>query len=428
MNETDYSMVLGLEIHMQLNTETKMFCGCKNDPFFSKPNTNVCPVCLGLPGAMPVPNLEAIKSAQMFSHALGSKLQEKIIYERKNYFYPDLPKGFQLTCPHNPIAIGGSLFGINIREIHLEEDTAKSIHTDDLTLIDFNKSGVPLLEIVTEPDFNNIDQAVSFCKEIQLIAKYLKVSEADMEKGNMRLEANISVRKPGQKELPNYRVEMKNINSFSFMKKALRYELRRQVAALMNDETLAQETRGFNEVTSKTFSQRSKEEANDYRYFPEPDIPVIEVSQKWMDEITTRDVLLPSELRKQLKEKGLNNQYILRLVSDFSLYEKYLAVLDFGYSPSESANFVINILEYKEKSPSEIDEIVKSNRASKLSDESVILPIVKTVIDQNPKVVSDYKAGNASALQFLIGQVMRATRGQADAKIVAIILNNLLSS
>ncbi|OGC46982.1 hypothetical protein A2713_00440 [candidate division WWE3 bacterium RIFCSPHIGHO2_01_FULL_35_17] len=428
MNETDYSMVLGLEIHIQLNTDSKMFCGCKNDPFFSKPNTNVCPVCLGLPGAMPVPNLKAIKSAQMFSHALGSKLQEKIIYERKNYFYPDLPKGFQLTCPHNPIAIGGSLFGINIREIHLEEDTAKSIHTDDLTLIDFNKSGVPLLEIVTEPDFNNIDQAVSFCKEIQLIAKYLKVSEADMEKGNMRLEANISVRKPGQKELPNYRVEMKNINSFSFMKKALRYELRRQVAALMNDETLAQETRGFNEVTSKTFSQRSKEEANDYRYFPEPDIPVIEVSQKWMDEITTRDVLLPSELRKQLKEKGLNNQYILRLVSDFSLYEKYLAVLDFGYSPSESANFVINILEYKEKSPSEIDEIVKSNRASKLSDESVILPIVKTVIDQNPKVVSDYKAGNASALQFLIGQVMRATRGQADAKIVAIILNNLLSS
>ena len=428
MNETDYSMVLGLEIHIQLNTDSKMFCGCKNDPFFSKPNTNVCPVCLGLPGAMPVPNLKAIKSAQMFSHALGSKLQEKIIYERKNYFYPDLPKGFQLTCPHNPIAIGGSLFGINIREIHLEEDTAKSIHTDDLTLIDFNKSGVPLLEIVTEPDFNNIDQAVSFCKEIQLIAKYLKVSEADMEKGNMRLEANISVRKPGQKELPNYRVEMKNINSFSFMKKALRYELRRQVAALMNDETLAQETRGFNEVTSKTFSQRSKEEANDYRYFPEPDIPVIEVSQKWMDEITTRDVLLPSELRKQLKEKGLNNQYILRLVSDFSLYEKYLAVLDFGYSPSESANFVINILEYKEKSPSEIDEIVKSNRASKLSDESVILPIVKTVIDQNPKVVSDYKAGNASALQFLIGQVMRATRGKADAKIVAIILNNLLSS
>src|SRR3989338_4898209 len=428
MNETDYSMVLGLEIHIQLNTDSKMFCGCKNDPFFSKPNTNVCPVCLGLPGAMPVPNLEAIKSAQMFSHALGSKLQEKIIYERKNYFYPDLPKGFQLTCPHNPIAIGGSLFGVNIREIHLEEDTAKSIHTDDLTLIDFNKSGVPLLEIVTEPDFNNIDQAVSFCKEIQLIAKYLKVSEADMEKGNMRLEANISVRKPGQKELPNYRVEMKNINSFSFMKKALQYELRRQIAALMNDETLVQETRGFNEVTSKTFSQRSKEEANDYRYFPEPDIPVIEVSQKWMDEITTRDVLLPSELRKQLKEKGLNNQYILRLVSDFSLYEKYLAVLDFGYSPSESANFVINILEYKEKSPSEIDEIVKSNRASKLSDESVILPIVKTVIDQNPKVVSDYKAGNASALQFLIGQVMRATRGKADAKIVAIILNNLLSS
>lgn len=212
------------------------------------------------------------------------------------------------------------------------------------------------------------------------------------------------------------------------MKKALQHELRRQTEALMKGEILIQETRGFNETIGKTFSQRSKEEANDYRYFPEPDIPVIEVNDKWMNEITTRDVLLPSKLREQLKEKGLNDQYILRLVGDFSLYEKYLAVLDLGYSPPASANFVVNISEYKEKSPSEIDEIEKSKRASKLSDEAVLTPIVKTVIDQNPKVVSDYMSGNASALQFLIGQVMKTTQGKADAKIVALILNKLLPS
>ncbi|PIR42364.1 hypothetical protein CO058_04090 [candidate division WWE3 bacterium CG_4_9_14_0_2_um_filter_35_11] len=420
------SMVLGLEIHMQLKTDSKMFCGCKNDPFFSDANTNVCPVCMGLPGAMPIPNLNAIKSAQIFSNALGAKLQTKIIYERKNYFYPDLPKGFQLTCPHNPIAVGGSLSGINFREIHLEEDTAKSIHTGDLTLIDFNKSGVPLLEIVTEPDFTDIDEAVEFCKEIQLIVRYLGISEADMEKGNMRLEANISVRKLGQKELPNYRVEMKNINSFSFMKKALQYELRRQSGALTVGEKLVQETRGFNETTGKTFTQRSKEEANDYRYFPEPDIPIIEIDEKWMNEITTRKILLPSELRTQLKEKGLNDQYVLRLVGDFSLYEKYLAVLDLGYSPSESANFVVNISEYKEKSPSEIDKIEKSKRSSKISNESVLLPIVETVVNKNLKVVSDYKSGNTSAMQFLIGQVMKSTQGKADAQIVASMLAKLL--
>ena len=427
MSESKYEMVLGLEIHMQLGTKFKMFCGCKNDPFFSKENTNVCPVCMGLPGAMPIPNLDAIKSAQMFANAVDSKLQNKIIYERKNYFYPDLPKGFQLTCPHNPISIGGSLNGIRFREIHLEEDTAKSIHSDDLTLIDFNKSGVPLLEIVTEPDFNDIDKALEFCKEIQLIARYLKISEADMEKGNMRLEANISVRKIGQKELPNYRVEMKNINSFSFMKKALQHELRRQSEALDNGEILPQETRGFNETTGKTFSQRTKEEANDYRYFPEPDIPVIEITDEWMNDITTQRTFLPSDLRIQLKEKGLNDEYILRLVSDFSLYEKYLAVLDLGYSPSDSANFVVNIAKYKEKSPNEIDEIEKSKKSSKVSDESVLLPIVQTVINNNPKVLSDYKSGNTSAMQFFIGQVMKTTQGKADAKVVALLLNKLLA-
>src|SRR3989344_4635387 len=265
MNE--YELVLGMEIHLQLDTESKMFCTCKNDPFNSEPNANVCPVCLGLPGAMPVANLDAIKKAQLMTHYLGLKLNDKIIFERKNYFYPDLPKGFQLTCPHNPIGSGGEfaypsarddrpsakddnsgstqeasktddIKVVRWREVHLEEDTAKSSHENKETRIDFNKSGVPLVEMVTEPDFHSIEDAVNFCKEIQFYARYLGISEASMEKGHMRLEANISVRLKGQAAtedqalLPNYRVELKNINSFGFMRKALAFELRRQAEAI----------------------------------------------------------------------------------------------------------------------------------------------------------------------------------------------------
>lgn len=425
MND-QYEMVLGLEIHMQLKTKHKMFCNCINEPFLSDSNTNVCPVCLGLPGAMPIPNRKAIESAQVFANAVGSKLQNKIVFERKNYFYPDLPKGFQLTCPHFPIATKGELNGIRFREIHLEEDTAKSIHTGGLTMVDFNKSGVPLLEIVTEPDFSDIDEAVEFCKEIQLIARYLDISGADMEKGQMRLEANISVRKVGAKELPEYRVEMKNINSFAFMKKALQYELRRQSEALNNNEVLLQETRGFNEKNGKTFSQRGKEEANDYRYFPEPDIPEIGFDENWIDGITTRQVLLPSKLREELRNQKLSEQYIKLLVQDASLYAKYLEVKSFGYSSSDASNLVINISEYKDKSAKEIDAIEKGKVSSVLSDESELEPIIETAINSNQKVVNDYKSGNIAAMQFLIGQVMRETKGKANPKIVAQLLSKHL--
>src|SRR3989344_1933742 len=286
-----YELVLGLEIHLQLNTKAKMFCSCKNEPFGSKPNTHVCPICLGLPGAMPVPNKEAIEKAQIMAQTLGSNLREEIIFERKNYFYPDLPKAFQLTTPHYPVSESGTFKWTHLnerkeiswREIHLEEDTAKSMHKDGKTWIDFNKSGVPLLEMVTEPDFRSADQAVQFAKEMQWYARYLNVSDADMEKGQMRLEANISlqeIRNPNieirnKSNLPNYRVELKNINSFAFMKKALEAEVKRQSEALRNGEILTQETRGYNESKKTTFLQREKEEAHDYRYFPEPDIPVV---------------------------------------------------------------------------------------------------------------------------------------------------------
>lgn len=430
----EYELVLGIEVHMQLATEQKMFCSCKNDPFYSEPNTNVCPVCLGLPGAMPVPNLNAIKSAQKMANALGGNLNNQIIFERKNYFYPDLPKAFQLTCPHYPISTGGSVdltyFGIDYpirwREIHLEEDTAKSMHTDK-TYIDFNKSSVPLLEMVTEPDFHDIEHAVIFCKEIQLIARRLGVSDADMEKGQMRLEANISVRKIGQIDLPNYRVELKNINSFGFMKKALEYELRRQIQELSLGNKLSQETRGFNESKNETFVQRSKEEANDYRYFPEPDIPPIIFSDEDLQEITTFQIELPAVTRSKLKSLNISINYIDILVNDFEKLQKvYDLIQQFKYEPKKA---VILVCEYPQNfslTAKQIDDYQKQKMLGFIDSDQEITKLVDEVILQNDKVVSDYKSGKESALQFLIGQVMRLAKGKADAtKVKEILLKNI---
>lgn len=434
-----YELILGLEVHLQLNTPNKMFSAVKNDPFNSEPNSNVSPVCLGLPGALPVPNRDAIIAGQKIAYALGCDLNNKIIFQRKNYFYPDLPKGYQITCPHYPLGKGGkldmsyfanndSITEIRLREVHLEEDTAKSQHKSGKTLIDFNKAGVPLLEIVTEPDFRDIEMAVNYCKEIQLIARYLKVSEADMEKGHMRLEANVSVRKKGETDLPNYRVELKNINSFGFMRKAVLYELRRQADALEKGEKLIQETRGFSEKTGKTFSQRSKEEAHDYRYFPEPDIPPIEFDSTWLNDIATSVKLLPSHIRQELVQQNLNKDFVNVLVGNQNLYSKYKKLLGLGYSPTKSADFIINKSDYANMSPEEIDEAEKSKSAEKITDKDEIKPIISEIIAQNPKVIEDYKSGNENSIQFLIGQIMKATAGKADPVVARSILLESIKS
>ncbi len=451
-----YEIVLGMEIHMQLGTEMKMFCSCKSDPFFSDPNTNVCPTCLGLPGAMPQANLNAIHLAQKMAYALGGKLNNEIIFERKNYFYPDLPKAFQLTCPHYPISTGGqidlSFHGINYpirwQEIHLEEDTAKSLHSD-MTYIDFNKSGVPLLELVTKPDFKSIDDAVTFCKEIQLIARALGISGADMEKGQMRLEANISVRKIGETGLPNYRVELKNINSFGFMKKALEHELRRQVEELEKGNQLFQETRGFDENKKKTFVQRSKEEANDYRYFPEPDIPPIRFTDKELEDITTliSKYKLPNGVRYELSEAGVPHTIIEIMVDEFSKmhqnittypkpikvdtggrYLVYLALKDEYNIDVRTAALLANSSQYKNMTAEQIAESEKKKQSEKISDTSEIEKIVETVISENQKVVDDYKSGKENALQFLVGQIMKQSCGKADVKIARDILLTKIQS
>lgn len=428
--KSKYELVLGMEIHMQLSTERKMFCKCKNDSFDSEPNVNVCPVCLGLPGAMPVPNFDAIKKSQLMAFALGSKLNSRVIFERKNYFYPDLPKGFQLTCPHYPISTGGEMDLSHLgltgpfrwREIHLEEDTGKSMHTDK-TYLDFNKSGVPLLEMVTEPDFTSIDDAVVFCTEIQSIAKTLKISDADMEKGKLRLEANISVRLIGQVGLPNYRVELKNINSFKFMKKALSYEFARQIQELENGKTLYQETRGFNEAKNETFVQRSKEEANDYRYFPEPDIPPIEFTEAELDEISTIELNLPKDKFKTLMDLGVPNNYINILVAEETLFKNVIALIkEYKYDPKKAVSIYIDKPSNRNLTPVEIVNAEKQNADNKITDVSKIEEIIATILAENPKAILDYKDGKENALQFLIGQVMRNSKGMVDVATAKEIL------
>src|SRR3989344_6138652 len=273
---TEYKLVLGLEVHIHLKTETKMFCACDSNIYEAEPNTHVCPVCLGLPGALPVPNFEAIKKTQVLGLALDSILNKESRFDRKHYFYPDLPKGFQISQYKQPLCEGGEIEldsgnKVSLERIHLEEDTAKSFHENGRTLIDFNKSGMPLVEIVTKPVFKTVGESVEFCKKIQDIIRYLEIGDADMEKGQMRLEANISIRTEEMEKkgiLPEYKVEIKNINSFRFMEKAVRAEIQRQKDLWDKGTMPVQANRGYDEDSGVTVSQREKEEAHDYRYFP----------------------------------------------------------------------------------------------------------------------------------------------------------------
>ncbi|MCR4263177.1 MAG: Asp-tRNA(Asn)/Glu-tRNA(Gln) amidotransferase subunit GatB [Candidatus Roizmanbacteria bacterium] len=438
-----YELVLGLEIHLQMNTVMKMFCSCKNEPFGSnppnrraKPNTHVCPVCLGLPGAMPVPNKEAIEKAQSMAHALGSNLRDEIIFERKNYFYPDLPKAFQLTTPHYPVAEGGIFKWTHVnekkeiswREIHIEEDTAKSMHKDGKTWIDFNKSGVPLLEMVSEPDFKTIEDAVLFAKEVQKIAREIKASEADMEKGHMRLEANISLRKKGQKDLPAYRVEIKNINSFTFMKNALNVEVERQTQALEKGETLTQETRGYNEDKKITFSQRSKEEAHDYRYFPEPDIPPIRFSKQQLDLVKNSVPELPESKKEKLIKYNVK-------VADAGIIASNPRASDLAFgtiqlAPNAGATIGSMIVNKKiaiTSTPEEFYKLLKE-KENVITDDSQLKTWVEKAIQDNQKAAEDVRSGKMQAMGALIGAVMKYSKGKGDAKKISELLRKKLTT
>jgi len=325
---------IGLEIHIELKTRSKMFCSCKNDPDEKHPNINICPVCLGHPGTLPVINREAVRKTIKTGLALNCEISRHTFFERKNYFYPDLPKGYQISQYSTPICKNGFLEidgkKIRIRRVHLEEDTGRLIHEKDYSLVDFNRAGVPLMELVTEPDIESPKEARKFAEELQLILRYLDVSDADMEKGQMRVEANISL--SSKKGVLGTKVEIKNLNSFKAVEKALEYEIERQRKILESGKKVIQETRGWDPAREITFSQREKEEAQDYRYFPEPDLPPLEITQKMVDEIRAEIPELPRQKRERFKkeynldEKSIEifvknkdfGEYFEKVVSEFT--------------------------------------------------------------------------------------------------------------
>ena len=436
-----YTLVIGLEVHIELYTKSKMFCSCSADYFGKKPNTHVCPVCLGLPGALPVPNKQAIEWCVAIGLALNCQIPAFSKFDRKNYFYPDLPKGYQISQYDKPFCLGGNAIlesgkKIRITRAHMEEDTAKLTHAKvdnkNVSLIDFNRSGVPLVEIVTEPDFENATEVIEYLKLLQQTARYLEVSGADMEKGDMRLEPNISLRKAGEKGLPKYKVEVKNINSFRFVERAINFEIKRQSDLLDEGKTPDQETRGWNEQKQATISQRSKEEAHDYRYFPEPDIPPIRWSR---DQITKLEKMLP-EL-PQAKNKRFQKEYVLtsydaqiltreRQTADY-FEEAVLAGKTNNVMAKQIANVIINKkLDLDLLLPASlVREIAKSTKGQNISINK-LTQILISIIEQNPKVVSDYRAGNRNAIQVLIGKAIRELKGESNAMEVKSALENLL--
>lgn len=436
-----YEPVMGIEVHVELNTKSKMFCRCSTDYFGTQPNTHVCPVCLGLPGALPVINSEAINKCIQIGLALNCQINPVNYFERKNYFYPDLAKGFQISQLVLPVAVGGWLEvedengekkKIRINRAHQEEDTGKLTHQGADTLIDFNRSGVPLVEIVTEPDFHSSYQVRDYAKKLQQIFRYLEVSEADMEKGDMRLEANVSVRPVGQKELPLYRVELKNINSFRFMVAAIEYEIKRQIAALERGEKLTQETRGWNEAKKETYLQRSKEEAHDYRYFPEPDLPQLKIDTEQLIILKNRMPELPQrKIEIYTTQLGLREQDAKILADSKELAEFFETTLEHGQkhgvSTQEIANYIVNQKpDIEIVLPTQVIEEIKGKKVGRIEDKKELEKLAKQAIEENPQAVEAYKKGKTTAIQALIGTMMKLSSGRANADKAAQLLRILL--
>ena len=468
-----FEPVIGLEIHIELSTKSKMFCACSADYFGAKPNTHTCPICLGLPGAMPKANVEAIKFTQKFGAAVGCKIAMSSKFDRKNYFYPDLAKGFQISQYDLPFSAegfleikteNGNFKKVRITRAHLEEDTGKLTHTTinnrRVTLVDFNRSGVPLMEIVSEPDMESAKEAKLYAQKIRQIARYMGISDADMEKGSMRIEPNVSLRKvtdsttdstKGSKAakelppyissrlsdspdviLPNYKVELKNINSFRFAEKAIDYEIERQAEILGKGEIPTQETRGFNEQKGITVSQRSKEFAHDYRYFPEPDLPPLNFTGGQIEKIKSELPELPdAKYERFIKEFNLGAYDAEILTRERTTAEYFEEAVKAGekarISAKSIANVIINDRLYIEKIlPADlVGQIYQRTKITHVSDNE-LEKIVKNVLEENKKAVQDYNNGKAAALQVLVGSVMKKTKGDANPQKAKEVLENLL--
>ena len=442
MSGNNYQLVCGLEIHSELKTKSKMFCACKNDPFAAgKPNIHTCPVCLGMPGGLPLANKKAIEWTIKIGLALNCQINLFSKFDRKNYFYPDLPKGYQISQHDIPFCHDGFLDTsqgrVRIQRIHLEEDTAKLIHQNNYTLIDFNRSGVPLVEIVTETDIKNAQQAKEYAQKLRQILRYLDVADCDMEKGGMRLEANISLKKKTDPDgfLPNYKVECKNINSFRFMEMAINYEMERQAKLLDQGQTPKQETRGFSAESGKTFSQRAKEEAEDYRYFPDPDLPPIEFEPAEIAQIKQESVELPDQYAARLSEEHqLSLDLAQRLVKNKKRAEFFEQLLILAKREKIESKKIINTLLNKkidyhlsDDPKNTIEEYKKLNELEEMSPE-IITELIKELLQENQDVVEKYQSGKTEVLAFLIGQSMKKIAKKVDVNLVKKVLLDQLNN
>lgn len=484
-----FEPVIGLEIHVELKTRTKMFCYSLNDPDEKHPNVNICPICMGHPGTLPVINQEAVKKVIQVGLALNGDIATFSQFDRKNYFYPDLPKGYQISQYKYPLVQGGALdvLGrkIQITRVHLEEDTGRLIHEKNsgASLVDFNRAGVPLMELVTEPDLRTGEEVKKFGEELQKILRYIGASDADMEKGQMRVEVNISLRERGTTVFGT-KVEIKNINSFKFAADAVEYEIKRQAGVLEGGSAVAQETRGWNEHEGKSFSQRSKEEAHDYRYFPEPDLPPLNISPEMVEDLRAALPELPqAKLERFGREYALEENtveiivrekpfadYFEAVVSELLQHDKetpdkprknlaktaaslltgdFLRVLrlleasveDARVSPENFAELALflaedkisnlaakEVLEEMARSGEDPAEIIEEKGLWQISNAGDIEDIVRHIMKENESAVADYRAGKAAALQFLTGQVMKESRGKANPKMVREIIQKILKS
>lgn len=431
---TEYQLVCGMEVHAELKTATKMFCGCKNDPFHApKPNIYTCPVCLGMPGGLPVANRTAIEWTIKLGVALGCKINLFSHFDRKNYFYPDLPKGYQISQYDQPFCYDGKLeteFGpVRIRRIHLEEDTAKLLHkTIDgkkVSLIDFNRSSVPLIEIVTEPDIISPEHAKAYGKTLRQILRFMDIADCDMEQGGMRLEANVSIRPVGEKELPAYKVELKNINSFRFLEKAVAYEMERQACELNEGKTPIQETRGWNDDKGETFTQRVKEDAEDYRYFPDPDLPPLRFTEEQINEWCAE---LP-ELPAARKARWTTDYNIDAKYADVLLEEResadwadqvFAAAVRKQLKVNALANAIVNkkvAVKVGESAEAVLTAFAALHQTESV-DENELEQTIDAVIAENADAVAQYKAGKTQIFGFFMGQVQRRLGKKVDMQVV----------
>jgi aspartyl-tRNA(Asn)/glutamyl-tRNA(Gln) amidotransferase subunit B len=467
-----YNATIGLEIHVELKTKTKMFCSSKNDPMEKKPNVNICPVCMGHPGTLPVINKEAVRHVLKVGVALGGEIADFTEFDRKNYFYPDIPKGYQISQYKYPLVSGGSLNGVDITRVHLEEDTARSSHENkEYSLVDFNRAGLPLMELVTEPVIHSAKQAGDFARDLQLLLRYLNVADANMENGEMRVEANVSI--SDTEEFGN-KVEIKNLNSFKIVEKAIEYEVERQTKVLEESGEIVQETRGWNENTSKTFSQRRKEYSHDYRYFPEPDLPklkISEIEEFSLDSLKKEISELPQAKRERYKSNfGIKDEDINIYLQDFNLADFFESVIssfiedrdkialasnyitsdivsilkekkgDYGFLEPTNLAVVIDMVssgDLSSRGAKDLIQIIYSEEGNareiaeeqgllQNSNEEEISKIVQQIISENPTVVDDFKSGKENALKFLIGQGMKLTKGSANPAVLDEIFRKLI--